>query len=180
MLLRRLIIIAACAGLLGGLAGCGSSARGSHAGASSSAGPGSSVRQQAPPVWEEFVRCARSHGAPNFPDPQVDDQGRAQFGTDPQQVKRMARQVQGACESILQRLPASARTEPPVSAADLQHLRQFANCIRLHGIPNWPDPKPDGTFPIVGTPLGSEGKSPRWLAADRACRQYWSRGISGS
>jgi hypothetical protein len=89
----------------------------------------------------------------------------------------MARQVQGACESILQRLPASA-LQKPASAADLQHLRQFANCIRQHGIPNWPDPRPDGTFPLVGTPLAQEGKSPRWLAADRACQQYWSRGLT--
>jgi ABC-type sugar transport system ATPase subunit len=48
---------------------------------------------------------------------------------------------------------------------------RFAACMRQHGVPDWPDPKADGTFPFVGTALEREGKSPRVLAAARACRQ---------
>ena len=38
-------------------------------------------------------------------------------------------------------------------------------------MPDWPDPKADGTFPLVGTSIEREGKSPRFLKAARACRR---------
>jgi hypothetical protein len=44
-------------------------------------------------------------------------------------------------------------------------------------VPQWPDPSADGSFRIAGTPLGTEGKSARILAAQQACRQYWDKGI---
>src|SRR5215469_1816674 len=58
---------------LAALAGCGTA--GSAAGT-----PGLTVQQQARTVWLHYARCVREHGAPNFPDPQVDSQGRASFG----------------------------------------------------------------------------------------------------
>jgi hypothetical protein len=52
--------------------------------------------------------------------------------------------------------------------------------MRQHGVPNWPDPKPDGTFPIAGTALGSGGKSGPVLAGMAACSHIYSGGISAS
>ena len=181
MLLRKLIVGAACALLLVGLAGCGASG-GQHPSASTAAGQGGSVQQQARSIWEAYVQCARTHGAPNFPDVQVDDQGRAQPSGQlpPAQFKQLSLRVEGACGAILRRLPASTTAEKPITTTDLQHLRQFAACLRQHGIPTWPDPKPDGTFPLRGTALEAEGKSPRFLTASRACQQYWSGRIQGS
>jgi hypothetical protein len=179
-MLRKLIVGTACALLLGGLAGCGPSG-GQHATTSTAAGQGGSVQQQALSIWREFVRCVRSHGVPNFPDVQVDDHGQAQIGGSGQpSPARLDVRVQRACGSILRRLPASANANPPPSATDLRHLRQYAACLRQHGIPNWPDPRPDGSFPLSGTPLAAEGKSPRFLAADRPCQQYWSGRVRSS
>jgi hypothetical protein len=63
----------------------------------------------------------------------------------------------------------------------MQKLRDFAKCIREHGIPEWPDPKSDGTFPIAGTPIQAEGKSSgRLSTAVEACKQYWDEGIDVS
>jgi hypothetical protein len=42
------------------------------------------------------------------------------------------------------------------------------------------DPNADGRFPISGTPLESEGKSARVLAAMDACKPHWDKGIGVS
>jgi hypothetical protein len=62
------------------------------------------------------------------------------------------------------------REHPTPSAADLAKLKAYAKCMREHGIPDFPDPKADGTFPIIGTPLEHEGKSERVLSAMDACK----------
>ncbi len=170
------------AGLLTGvllffaLTGC--TAAGSGAAAGTSQTP--SVRQQAQAVWLDYARCVRAHGAPSFPDPQVSSDGKANFGSSTQ-IKSEASQAQGACGSILSRLPASARGAAPVTAAELHQEVLFAQCMRQHGLAQWPDPKPDGTFPLSGTPYAAEGKTGPVLAGMQACRQYDSSGsIKGS
>jgi hypothetical protein len=137
-----------------------------------------SVQRQALAVWLDFARCARAHGVPDFPDPRVNSDGRASFPGSSTTIKSETAQVQGLCGSILGRLPASAK-QTQVTSAQLQQLVAFARCMRLHGEPGFPDPKPDGTFQVAGTPL-AHGKTPQFLAAAGACRQYHSGGISGS
>jgi hypothetical protein len=152
---------------LAGLTGCG----GASPGASVSAATSGSVQAQARAVWLQYAACARSHGYPDFPDPQVDSQGRASFPPS-DQVKQEGQQIRGTCGPILNHLPAAAQGRTPVTPALLREERQFAACLRHHGLPYWPDPRPDGTFPLTGTPYANEGKSTRMLAAIQACRQY--------
>jgi hypothetical protein len=45
--------------------------------------------------------------------------------------------------------------------------------MRENGVPEWPDPNADGSFPS-GSVLETEGKSPRIVAGFRACQQYYS------
>jgi hypothetical protein len=45
-------------------------------------------------------------------------------------------------------------------------LVQFANCMRAHGLANFPDPTPDGAFVL---PKGMTG-TPQFQTADQACR----------
>jgi hypothetical protein len=158
---------------LAALAACSSG--GSHASAGTS--PTSNDQEQALAVGLQFAQCARAHGRPNFPDPAIQD-GTLAF---PGATKQDQAAVQAACGSILQQLPASMqhRNQPP-SAQDMAHLQQFAQCMRRNGVPDWPDPKSDATFPIVGTPLETEGKSQRIINAQQACKQYWDKGINAS
>jgi hypothetical protein len=153
--------------MVGAMAGCGAARPAPHADGS----PATSLQQQARTVWLQFAQCVRAHGAPSFPDPQVDSQGHADFGQSPQ-TKTEASQAQGACGSILNRLPASVTGNAPVTAAKLRELTLFARCIRQHDLPQWPDPQPDGTFRLSGTPYATTGKSPQVQAALHACSQY--------
>jgi hypothetical protein len=149
--------------LLTGLAGC--SALGS-----SEAAPTTTTQLDRVAIWREVIRCLRTHGMPNLPDPQVDRDGEPHFpGGDPGEPPERARQ---ACEPIYNRLPpARGEQEQERAPADIPALLRFARCMREHGMPDWPDPKADGTFPIVGTSIEREGKSSRFLRAARACRQ---------
>ncbi len=145
--------------LLAGLAGCAASG-------SSSAATTTTGQPDAAAVWRELVRCARANGMPSLPDPQIDSNGQAHF---PEGIPDPPASVRRACQSIYDRLPASARGDEP-KAADVPALLRFARCMREHGVTDFPDPKADGTFPLAGTSLG-RGKTPRILSAMRACRQ---------
>ena len=47
-----------------------------------------------------------------------------------------------------------------------QELVAFAHCMRAHGVPDWPDPLPQGGFPATG----SGGNSPQAGSAMHTCR----------
>lgn len=181
---RRLAvgIITTVAGFLTGvllflaLTGCGTGAA-SSAGATQTA----SLQQRARVVWLDYARCARAHGAPDFPDPQVDSQGHASFPGSATTTKSEAGQVQGACGAILNQLPAAAKTNANPTPAQLRQLVAVARCMRQHGLSQWPDPSSDGTFRLTGTPYATEGKTAPVQAALQACRYLnpsgWSAGI---
>jgi hypothetical protein len=152
----------------------------SSGGVRASASPtGGNDLQRVLQVGRQYAQCVRDHGHPTFADPVLTN-GKLDFPNG-QDNKQIASDVQGACGAILDQLPPSiSRRQQSVSAADLQHLIQFAQCLRQNGMPEWPDPKSDGTFPIIGTPLAAEGKSQRFITAATACKQFWDKGISGS
>jgi hypothetical protein len=85
-----------------------------------------------------FSRCMRSHGVPNFPDP---DSSGALPKVGPQQLGVSSSQfqaAQNACESLLQ--PSDAQVLQTLSG-----MRDFASCMRSHGVPDWPDPTTDSS-----------------------------------
>jgi len=126
-------------------AGCG----GSHATNSS----GNTTRGLAA-AWHQVVLCARAHGMPGLQDPRIDDQtGKPIFPNGlniPPQTRR-------ACQPLVDRLVPDAEHQAP-TPAQLAALLGFARCMRSHGIPDWPDPRPDGTF-AVDTRIGRSLKS---------------------
>jgi hypothetical protein len=137
--------------------------------------------QQIQAIGRQYSQCVREHGVPDFPDLVLAD-GQLGLpddatGTAGKQAMESNRAAQDACKSIMARLPASAQKNPPLTADDVRKLIRFSQCVREHGIPDWPDPGPDGVFPLAGTSLGTEGKSPRMIAAMQACKQYWDKGI---
>ena len=110
-----------------------------------------SVRAQAVPVWQEFAGCLRSHGAPHVPDPQVGDNGQATWpGVSEAEQQQEQQIVGGACDPILRRLPpqAQAHSNNPIANQDLATLRRWAQCMRLNGLPDFPDPSSDGVFSL--------------------------------
>jgi hypothetical protein len=164
------------------VAGCGS---GSPA-AVASPSPTVLANQQILAIGREYSQCVRDHGVVNYPDmvlsgailvlPDVPEADAAQSAL------RSNTAAQDACQPVLARLPASAQKNPGYSAQDMKNLATFARCMRDNGIPEWPDPKANGSFPIAGTPLETEVKlargGSRMASAFRACRQYWDKELA--
>jgi hypothetical protein len=157
------------------LAACTSASSGHQ----SNPSQGASAQARVLQIWQRFTACARMHGAPDLPDPQVNSDGKVSFGdpTDKSSQRYKSEvssaSVQNMCNSILSALPASGQTvNHGPSAAQLAAMRNFAQCMRSAGITAWPDPNSDGTFPIQGTSLAQDIKSSRVESAIQSCRKY--------
>jgi hypothetical protein len=145
----RLLAVSAAAALI--LSACGG--QGS---------PAPSVTQRPIVVLRQLAVCFRANGLPDFPDPVVSGDGVARF---PDSAPRTPVAAQNACRSIADQLPATYSQAPPVlSPARFRQLLLFAGCMRAHGVPDWPDPGPQGQFPI-----GPGIQKVSMLTAERAC-----------
>ena len=114
-----------------------------------------------------LIACYRAHGDPSFPDPVYDpSDGRWHFAISPNSAPASTRQ---ACQRLTPNMTAS----PPVPQAQFQQLVRLAGCIRQHGVPNWPDPDPDGAF---GLPPSLQKKTPAYARAAQACQRYMPSG----
>jgi hypothetical protein len=100
----------------------------------------------------------RSRGVPNFPDPTSG--GQAPTVGQVNKKSPAFRNAQRACRS---RQAALAAVKPRTSRA--QQLR-YAECMRAHGVTNFPDPLPGGGFNVSST---VNPQSPAFIAADGAC-----------
>jgi hypothetical protein len=175
--MRNVLRYAAGALLVGLLAACSS---GGSAGSSGTPTPTAMTDDEILAIGREAAQCIREHGVPNFPDPAVSAGQLTLPGNNEPPPEADA--ALAACRSILDRLPPSAlgEDEQAPGPEDVPQLLRFAQCIRENGIPDWPDPKADGSFPIMDTPLAREGKSSRMQRATQACQQYWDGGIRAS
>jgi hypothetical protein len=118
-----------------------------------------------------FARCMRSNGVPNWPDPNssgVFDKSKLT----PQQLGASSSRVQTAQHSCNHLLPngGSGPTAAQVQQAEALSLR-FAQCVRAHGVPNFPDPDSTGRIPDPAG-LGIDQGAPKFEAANRACGKY--------
>ena len=152
---RNRAVLASGVILAAALAGC--SAAG---GATSASGTSSSTPDD---ETMAIVNCYRAHGDPSFPDPVYDpSDGRWHFGISPGSAPAGTQQ---ACQHLF----PSSNASPPVPQAQFQQLVRLAECFRQHGMPNWPDPDPDGSFPLPPT---INPKSAAGQAAGLACKRY--------
>jgi hypothetical protein len=129
-----------------------------------------------------YARCMRSHGVPDFPDPDSNgnfdlrnnQQGGGSTVSGSDSVSPQETAANQVCNHLL-------NVGPQLNAAQTQHtlsqLVKYARCMRAHGVPNFPDPHttsggigvPSGfTFDLSGS--GIDGKSPQYQAAAQACQ----------
>jgi hypothetical protein len=134
-----------------------------------------------------FSACMRSHGVPNFPDPNAD--GRP-LQVDAQQLGVSDTLYQTAEQACQHLLPADGSLQqrthqcllygdcPPTLVQPLMTLeRKYAECMRSHGVPNWPDPSISAkggrpVFDLSGSGIDAQSTdSPQFRSKDRECRR---------
>ena len=149
------IIAAATVALLAACSGSPSSAgAGAAPGAGGSTSAGGATGSTSAVAYSD---CMRSHGVPKYPDPgsngEVPKGSAQQFGVSNSQFQA----AQSDCQHLLpsggslQQQAQQCFNAGECPAALVQQLltaqRRFAQCMRSHGVPNWPDPT-----------VGSEGR----------------------
>ena len=122
-------------------AGCGSNtatgaaSSGGNTGSGASSGSASNGGNTQATKREKavkFAECVRAHGVPHFPDP--DATGNFNFGVDVSAATFTA--AVNACKALQPSGTLSAHRSVKQQSAALR----FAQCVRSHGVPDFPDP----------------------------------------
>jgi hypothetical protein len=120
-----------------------------------------------------YSRCVRSHGVPNFPDPDSEGNVPASALRALGVPKRALLVGDEACKHLLPGSGGDAGTR-----GDQQKLAfalEAARCMRRHGFPTYPDPPtPSPSSQGSGTRFegtGIDTKSPRFQTTEKACER---------
>jgi hypothetical protein len=166
---RRAGVLAVAAGLALLTAACSGGT--SSAGSTPSAGSTSTGTGSASSAYISdklgLARCLRTHGLPNYPDPNA-------AGQEPPNSKQLIRTPQGqaavsACSYLSNRIHNDVAAQ---NQAVLAEYVRFAQCMRSHGLPNFPGPvNAEGRveFVLSVSRDGFDPHSPQVLAKAREC-----------
>jgi len=151
-------------------------------------GGGTSSAASTPTYAQELAlaQCMRGHGVPNFPDPSASggysltsngslEGNGAAVSIDSSQVQA----AYGDCRHLLPGGPSISQLEQDVQQAQqrqeqlLPALLKYAQCVRGHGVPDFPDPG-QGTQSAKGA--GVNPDSPQVQAALSACQHLLPAG----
>jgi hypothetical protein len=118
---------------------CGSSP--SSTGAVGSSNAGRSANSQ---IGINYANCMRSHGVPKYPDPSSGNElanGLPKVSLE--QLGISSSQYQAAQSACAHLLPNAGQQTQTQTQRDLTAMRRYAQCMRSHGVPTWPDPTYD-------------------------------------
>jgi hypothetical protein len=120
-----------------------------------------------------YVNCMRSHGVPNFPDPSANGTLNVNFQTGGKGgspvssgINRNSPQYISADSTCRHLLPGGVPT-PAQNQQALTKGLKFAQCMRSHGVPNFPDPTTAG---VVRLGAGVDPSSPQFQSARKVCQ----------
>lgn len=127
----------------------------------------------------QFSQCMRAHGVTNFPDPVTPASplaggGRSYLGNGPNpNTSPVYLAASKACRKYVVASPVTAAGAAQLQAEQLK----YAECMRAHGVTNFPDPSANGGFTI---PSSIDQNSSTFQAAARACPRVMPPGVPGS
>jgi hypothetical protein len=135
---------AALAGALLLAAACGTQSGGPTVAAvngRSGSAPAPSASANPAQLYAQFAACLRQHGA-SEPDPTIDDQGNPHWQVPLDNIPLAQKQ---SCFPLIQQ--ARQRPAGPLTPAQIAAAAKFSQCMRSHGVSNFPDPDPQtGNF----------------------------------
>jgi hypothetical protein len=155
------LLITAC----GASGGSGSSNSDSNSPATSSTGSAQGTTYQ---KVLAFSQCMRSHGVLNFPDPNLSGAITMPSGTGA--INLDSSQVRTAIVACRHVLPNGGALDPAQQEKYLSALLKFSQCMRSHGVANFPDPAlVNGQIALSIKGTGINAKSPQVVTAVKTC-----------
>jgi hypothetical protein len=115
-----------------------------------------------------FSHCMQTHGVPNYPDPN----GQGVIQGDTNMGSPSAEAAQNDCQHLI---PHSQPTPAQQAQAEAQALK-FTQCMRQHGIVDFPDPQfGNGGGARISIKVGGKGsdmnpQNPQFQAAMKVCQ----------
>ena len=164
-----LALLAVLAILLGACSSSGSSADSPSGQSGSSAPQAGSSPGASQSGAVAFAQCVRSHGVPDFPDPQ---NGHFLISGADQSNPNFNSAVQ-TCQHLLG--PGGA-TNGGSGGSNNSQLLAFAQCMQTHGVPQFPDPTANGG---IGLPQGVDPNSPQFQKAWQECQSKLPGSLQG-
>ena len=155
-------------------------------------GSSASSSASAPSYAQELslAQCMRSHGEPGFPDPNtsggytltsngsIAGAGGASIDIGSSQ----AQAAYGDCRHLLPGAPSISQLEQDVlqqqqqQAKALPLLLKYSQCMRSHGVPNFPDLGQSDQSPVPGNGAPINPSSPQFQAASTVCQRLLPAG----
>ncbi len=152
-----------------GVASVGSTTTTTQAASSATAGNGGNATAKYRAALA-YVNCMRSHGVPNMPDPAANGTLNVDFATGGKGgapvssgINRNSSRYIWANQTCRHLLPNGGVPTPAQTQQALARGVKFAQCMRSHGVPNYPDPNP--TNPDVVHLVGVDPSSPQFQNA---------------
>jgi hypothetical protein len=119
---------------------------------------------------DEWANCMRANGDPNQTDPTIDQYGVINITMQgaSQAVSSEVHGSSGPCGQYEVAAEDALRAANPVAPPPTQaELVQYVDCMRTHGVPNYPDPGSSGDTKFNGT--GVDPNSPFVVNANKIC-----------
>lgn len=135
----------------------------------SAVGPSASNTTDMTPYQKDlaFTACVRAHGVPNFPDPSSN----GNFGINASTIGVSQSVLQAAQNACAYLTPNGGIASQTNQEQLVQGALKHANCMRTHGILNYPDPTiSDGS--VVEGNSAINRQSPQFQDAQNACLHY--------
>jgi hypothetical protein len=110
-----------------------------------------------------YAQCMRDNGVTDFPDPNAD--GSFALGHD--EFDRDDPTFQAAMEECRDLAPGGEHQNTG-DPATVEQMREFSQCMRDNGLPDFPDPDADGRLRGIGH---EDDGDPQYQAAMETCRE---------
>jgi hypothetical protein len=166
----------------GGSASPGVASIGSTTSTTSALGAASSFGgpdlQQSYKAQLAYAACMRSHGEPSFPDPVLSGQS-VRFGAG-RNINQDSPRFVSASTTCKRLVPDGGIPSPAQLQAMIAQMVKNAQCMRAHGVPNFPDPTVNVPGILAGFSLkGLDPNSPQFQAAQKICQRLAPLGGGG-
>jgi hypothetical protein len=131
----------------------------------------------------KYSACMRSHGVPDFPDPSTSQRGDTSFGVNgynfnlPANLNTQAPAYQSAerhCQGLIGLGGSGPAPNLALVAKAKQAALAHAQCMREHGVPNFPDPTVKSVGGAIVQASGGGGinpRSPAFQQAQKICQR---------
>jgi hypothetical protein len=175
-----------------GLAACGGSssphvASLSHSGGNSSGSTTTTTLPKGNPtqLLDEWAACMRTHGDPDQVDPTIDANKVIHItfpaGANTNGPVSIGKGSNDPCGAYLTAASTALRGGKPLPKPDPAKLEKFSQCMRAHGIPDFPDPSGGGLSIHLQPGSDLNPHNPTFQNASKLCaRKYGLPGFGGT